>query len=202
MQHLILTTALATGLSAALATASTAEPQRFTLDPSHSQILFSFDHFGLSTTWNMFSGFEGEIQYDEANPENSAVEVSIPVLSMFTGWEARYEHIMGDAKFAAQEGDLITFVSTDITVTGEGKGQIVGDLTINDITQTVTLDATLNGTGAMPFGPLAGTPMVGFSASTTLLRSDYGLGAFAPAVSDELAVQISIEAILDVSAGG
>jgi polyisoprenoid-binding protein YceI len=68
-------------------TAALAEAEAYILDASHSQILFSYDHMGFSTTYGMFSGFEGDIMWDKENPENSSVTVSMPVDSMFTGWE-------------------------------------------------------------------------------------------------------------------
>jgi len=184
-------------LAAALIASSTAafaEAQKFALDPSHSQVVFSYNHLGYSTTSGMFSGFEGEILFDEANPEASSVSVSMPVTSMFTGWEARTGHFMSEDFFGAAEGDLITFTSTGIEVTGENKANITGDLTMNGVTKPVVLDAVLNQVAPYPFGPKEGTPTAGFSATTTVVRSEFDLGQFAPYVSDEVQINISIEA--------
>lgn len=186
---------IAGALVAATATTALAAPEKYVLDSSHSQVLFSYNHLGYSTTWNMFSGFEGEIMFDQEDPANSSVSVSMPTRSLFTGWEARFNHFMSDDFFGATEEDMITFTSTAINVTGEDTAEITGDLTINDVTKSVTLDATLNAAGEFPFGEMQGTPWAGFDATTTILRSDYNLGAFAPAVGDELTVQISIEAM-------
>lgn len=188
MKSLLLATALTASASVAFAA------ERYTLDSSHSQVVFNYNHLGYSTTYGMFSGFEGEIMFDKENPANSSVNVSMPTKSMFTGWEAREGHFMSDDFFGADDDDLITFTSTSIEVTGEDTAKITGDLTMNDITQSVVLDATLNQAGEFPFGPNQGTPWAGFDATTTLKRSDFGLGAFAPAVSDEVEVVISIEA--------
>ncbi|SLN45909.1 hypothetical protein ROA7450_02239 [Roseovarius albus] len=173
------------------ATAAFAEPEKYVLDASHSQVLFSYNHLGYSTTYNMFSGFEGEIMFDAEAPENSSVSVELPVRSLFTGWEQRFEHFMGADLFNAAEGDMVTFVSTGIEVTDENTGKITGDLTMNGVTKSVVLEADLNKTGDHPF---AGKPWVGFDGKTTLLRSDFGLGYAAPNVSDEVEVLISIEA--------
>lgn len=177
---------------AATGTAHAAET--YALDPSHSQIIFNYNHLGYSQTYGMFSGFEGEISFDEADPAASSVTVSIPVMSMFTGWEARLTHFMSDDFFGAQEGDLVTFTSTAIEVTGDNTASITGDLTMNDVTQPVVLAATLTQAAPYPFGPKEGTPTMGFRATTTLMRSDFNLGAFAPAVGDEVEILISIEA--------
>lgn len=181
----------ATVLGAVLSTAALAEPVTYELDPGHSQIVFTYDHLGFSTGHAMVSGFDGTIEFDQEDPANSSVEVSFPVRSMLTGWEARFEHFMGDDFFGADEDDMVTFTSTAIEVTGEDTAEITGDLTLNGITNEVVLDATLNQAGQHP---MEQKPWAGFNATTTLLRSDYDLGAFAPAVSDEVEVTISIEA--------
>jgi polyisoprenoid-binding protein YceI len=172
--------------------AAQAEPEAYTLDSSHSQILFSYNHLGYSTTWGMFSGFEGDIQFDQEDPANSSVNVSFPVRSMFTGWEARFEHFMSEDFFGAGEDEMVTFESTGIEVTGDTTADITGELTLNGITKPVTLEATLNQESEHP---MENKPWAGFNATTTLLRSDFEVGDFAPFVSDEVDVQISIEAM-------
>ncbi len=149
---------------------------------------------GYSRTFGMFSGIDGEIAFDAEDPAASSVNVSMPVLAMFTGWEERTQYFMSDDFFGASEGDLIEFASTGIEVTGEKTAKITGDLTMNGTTKAITLDVELKQASPYPFGPKEGTPTMGFQATTTVLRSDYGLGAFAPAVSDEVEVIISLEA--------
>lgn len=187
MKVTTLAAVLAMTASGALAAA-----EKYTLDPSHSQVVFSYNHLGYSTTYGVFSGFEGEIMFDEEDPANSSVSVSMPVMSMFTGWEKRFEHFMSDDFFGAEEDDMITFASTGIEVTGEDTAKITGELTLNGVTKDVVLDAELNQASGHPMKD--GQPWAGFDATTTLMRSDYGLGKFAPAVSDEVEVMISIEA--------
>ncbi|MBM7068057.1 YceI family protein [Actibacterium sp. 188UL27-1] len=186
MKHLLIAAALSTA-----ATVAVAAPEKYDLDASHSQILFSYNHLGFSTTYGMFSGFEGEIMFDKEEPGNSTVNVSMPVKSMFTGWEQRDAHFMDADFFGATDEDLVTFTSTAIEVTGEDTAKITGDLTMNDVTKSVVLDARMNSIGEHPMQKKA---WVGFDATTTLMRSDFGVGAFAPAVSDEVEVVISIEA--------
>ena len=116
----------------------------------------------------------------------------MPVMSMFTGWEKREEHFMSDDFFGATEGDMITFTSTDIEVTGDNTANITGDLTMNGITKSVVLDTVLN--QKSDAHPMNNRPWMGFDATTTLTRTDFELGKFAPYVSDEVEVMISIEA--------
>ena len=190
MNHFLRATALGAALFSA--SAALAEAEKYTLDASHSQIVFSYDHLGFSTTWGMFSGFEGEIMFDQANPAASSVSVSMPVKSMLTGWEGRFQHFMSKDFFDASDDEMVSFASTGIEVTGETTTKITGDLTLNGVTKPVVLDAVLNKTGDHP---MANKPWAGFSATTSVLRSDFGLGMFAPYVSDEVAIQISIEAM-------
>jgi polyisoprenoid-binding protein YceI len=172
--------------------APVAMAEDYVLDASHSQILFSYDHLGFSTTYGMFSGFEGEISFIEDDPAASSVNVSFPVRSMLTGWEARFEHFMSDDFFGAAEDEMVSFRSTAIEVTGEETALITGELTLNGITREVVLDTRLN---QADMHPMEQRPWLGFDATTTLLRSDFDLGMFAPFVSDEVDIVISIEAM-------
>ncbi len=174
------------------ASGAMAAPEKYMLDPSHSQVVFSYNHLGYSTTYGMFSGFEGEIMFDQEDPAASSVNVSIPIMSMFTGWEKREAHLLSSDFFGAMEGDLVTFSSTGIEVTGDNSAKITGDLTIKGMTKSVVLDATLNKEMGHPMKD--GQPWAGFDATTTLKRSDFGVDKFAPHVSDEVQVMISIEA--------
>jgi polyisoprenoid-binding protein YceI len=181
-------------IAAALAVSATtafASAEKYVLDSSHSQVIFSWNHLGFSTTTGMFSGFEGEIMFDQEDPAASSVTVSMPVVEMITGWKPREDHFMTEDFFGAAEGDLVTFTSTGIEVTGENTANITGDLTMNGVTKSVVLDTKLNQVGEHP---MAGKPWAGFDTTTTLVRSDFDLGQFAPFVGDEVEVKISIEA--------
>lgn len=179
-------------VAATLAAPAFAEAENYVLDPSHSQIVFSYNHLGYSTSYGMFGGIEGQIAFDQANPAASSVQVSFPVTTMLTGWQARFDHFMSPDFFGATEDKTVSFKSTAIEVTGEKTAKITGDLTLNGITKSVTLDAALTQAGEHP---MEKKPWAGFTGTTTLLRSDYNLGMFAPYVSDEVQVMISVEAM-------
>lgn len=184
-------TLLAAGLVLA-ATTAYAAPEKYVLDSSHSQVLFSYNHLGFSTTWGMFSGFSGEIMFDQEDPAASSVSVSMPVTSMITGWDERKGHFMSPDFFDANDEEMVTFVSTGIEVTGDATALITGDLTLNGVTKSVVLDAKLNGAQEHP---MAKKPWAGFDATTTVKRTDFELGMFAPFVGDDVSLQISIEAM-------
>lgn len=183
---------LAAGLAFGLASAAAAAPETYTLDPSHSQIVFSYNHLGFSTTTGMFSGFEGTIRFDAEDPAASSVEVAFPTASLITGWDERTAHFLTADFFGAEEAPEISFTSTAIEVTGEKTGKITGDLTINGITKPVVLEAEMTQMGEHP---MAKAPWVGFNATTAIVRSDFDMGQFAPFIGDEVSVSISIEAM-------
>lgn len=187
MKQTLLAAAIAT-----LAGSAMAAPVAYNLDASHSQIVFEYSHLGFSTTYGMFSGFDGTIDYDRENPADSSVEVSFPVMSMLTGWEQRFDHFMNEDFFGAAETDMVTFKSTAIKVTGDDTAMITGDLTMNGVTKPVVLDTKLN---ADAEHPMAKKPWLGFDATTEISRTEFGLGKFAPFVGDEVKVKISVEAV-------
>lgn len=185
------TTILAATIATLMATTAYSAPEKYNLDASHSQIVFSYNHLGFSTTWGMFSGFEGDIMFDADAPASSSVSVSMPLKSMLTGWEKRFEHFMSPDFFNASDDSTVSFTSTGIEVTGDATAMITGDLTIGGVTKSVVLDAVLNQSGEHP---MAGKAWLGFNATTKILRSEFEVGKFAPFVGDEVNVMISVEA--------
>ena len=185
-------------LTAALALASTAalaEAQNYAFDTSHSQIVFDYNHLGFSTTTGMFSGITGTIAFDAENPAASSVKASFPVASLMTGDKGRDEHFLSADFFGSDAAaPEVTFVSKSIEVTGDNTALITGDLTLNGVTKETVLDTTLTQQGNHP---MQNKPWMGFDATTTLKRSDFNLGMFAPAVSDEVQVRISVEAMAE-----
>ena len=184
-------TLLASAILAGSTALAAAAPEEYTLDPSHSQVVFSYDHLGFSTTYGMFSGFDGTVMFDEAEPANSSVEIEIPISTMVTGWDARDQHFSSPDFFNIGEFPAATFKSTAVEMTGDNTAKITGDLTAVGTTAPVTLDVTFNGSG---MHPMQNKPWMGFDATGTIKRSDFNLGKFAPAVGDEVNLIISVEA--------
>jgi len=184
------TALLAAALVASMATSAFGADE-YVLDASHSQVVFSYNHLGFSTTTGMFSGFDGKILFDAENPAASTVSIEISANSLISGWDARTQHLLSADFFTAEVSPVITFVSTSIEVTGDNTANITGDLTLNGITKSVVLDSVMNQAGEHP---MAKKPWLGFDATTTLVRSDFDMGQFAPFVGDDVALMISIEA--------
>ncbi|MDZ7824227.1 MAG: YceI family protein [Ahrensia sp.] len=179
-------------LAATIMSATPSLAADWVLDSSHSQIVFSYNHLGFSTTYGMFSGFTGKISFDPAKPADASVSVEIPTASLITGWPARDQHFLTADFFDKDAAPAITFTSTSIEVTGENTANITGDLTLNNVTKPVVLATTFNGSKEHP---MAKKPWAGFNATTTIMRSDFDMGQFAPFVSDEVNLQISVEAL-------
>ena len=168
-----------------------AEPVTYKFDAGHSEALFSYNHLGFSTNHGVFSEMDGTIVFDAENPAASTVEVTFPVSSLLTGAKGRTEHFLTPDFFNAAANPNVTFKSTAIEVTGEKTAKITGDLTLNGVTKSVVLDTTLNQAGEHP---MEKKEWLGLTATTTLVRTEYNLGMFAPFVSDEVPVVLNVEA--------
>ncbi|MCB5409998.1 YceI family protein [Pseudogemmobacter faecipullorum] len=182
---------LVTAAFALLAAPAFAEPVTYKFDAGHSEAQFSYNHLGFSTNHGIFSEMDGTIVFDAENPAASSVEVSFPVSSLLTGAKGRTEHFLTADFFNAATNPTVTFKSTAIEVTGEKTAKITGDLTLNGVTKSVVLDTTLNQAGEHP---MEKKEWLGLSATTTLVRTEFNLGQFAPFVSDEVAVVLNVEA--------
>ncbi len=173
-----------------LAGAAHAEPKAYTFDAGHSQVVFSYQHLGFSTTSGMFSGITGTINFDEAKPETSTVTVEFPISSLQTGDAGRNKHFQS-ADFFGGEGKApnVSFKSTSIKVTGEKSALITGDLTLNGVTRPVTLEAEFTGAGA---NPMSKKQTIGFAATTRINRSEFNVGYAVPVVSDAVDLTITV----------
>ena len=147
--------------------------------------------FGFSNPSAHFGNVEGTLVYNAEDVTKSTVEVKLP-LSGLNSFTAKFDEHLKSADFfdAAKFADA-TFKSTKVEAAGTNKLTVTGDLTIKGITKPVTLDVTVNGGGEHP---MAKVPAAGFDATTTLKRSDFGVGAYAPNVSDEVKIRITTEA--------
>ncbi|AHX15685.1 polyisoprenoid-binding protein [Dyella jiangningensis] len=178
------------GLLGAAATAQAA-PVTYKLDPGHTFVLFSWNHFGFSNpTANLGLG-EGTLVFDEKDPAKSSVDVTLPLADLDTHVSKLDEHLKKPDFFDAEKYPTVTFKSTKVQAVGGNKYKVTGDLTVHGVTKPVVLDATLNKSGEHP---MLKVPTVGFDAVTTLKRSDFGVGAYVPNVSDEIKVRITTEA--------
>ncbi|MEM9690022.1 MAG: YceI family protein [Pseudomonadota bacterium] len=165
----------------------------YKVDPRHGYLLFSYSHFGLSEPQVGFNAFEAAIDLDADDPTQSGVEVTVDVASVDSRVDVFDDHLRGEDWFDAEAHPEITFSATSITVS-EGGYAISGDVTIKGITKPVTLSASI---ASLENHPIQRVPAIGVSATGTVNRSDFDLGAYAPAVSDEISLTIEAEFLLD-----
>ncbi|MDT8696445.1 YceI family protein [Acinetobacter baumannii] len=183
---------LSFGLAVALAsTVTLAAPVDYKIDPTHTATVFSWNHFGFSTPSANFSDMQGVIKVDNAKPANSSVNVTIPLSSVNTNVPALDKEFQEEAWFNAAKYPNITFKSTKVETKDKKHFKITGDLTVKGITKPVVLDAVLNKQGEHP---MAKVPAIGFNATTSFNRSDFGLGNYVPNVGDKITVNITTEA--------
>ena len=183
---------LSLGLAAALTTTfALAAPVDYKIDPTHTATVFSWNHLGFLTPSANFTDIQGVIKVDNTQPANSSVEVAIPLSSINSSVAALDKEFQAEAWFNAAKYPNITFKSTKVETKDKKHFKITGDLTVKGITKPVVLDAVLNGQGEHP---MLKVPAIGFNATTSFNRSDFGLGSYVPMVGDKITVNITTEA--------
>lgn len=199
MKTVFAAASLAAFLTAPMMTgAALAEPVAYEFDRTHTAIRATWDHLGMSRQSIYFTDYEGVLLLDLEEPANSTVDVTFNLSGGF--WvgpdQERFEaHLESDDLFDTAQFPTARFVATSFETEDGQTGTMTGDLTLLGETRPVTLNVTLNHAGGHPFN--AERQVAGFSASTTIQRSQWGLGYAVPAVSDE--IEISIETELSVA---
>lgn len=178
-------------LAAVLAGPASAAPQAYAIDNSHTFPTFSYNHLGLSVQTSRFNKTSGEIVLDK-EARTGSVDIVIDTKSVDTGFPAFNEHIQGADFLDTANHPTATFKSTKVTFDGDKPVSIDGDLTIKGVTRPVTLTVTsyLNAPH-----PMLKKDAIGANATTTIKRSEFNAGKFAPNVGDEVTINIAIEAI-------
>jgi polyisoprenoid-binding protein YceI len=170
--------------------AETSNTINYTLDPLHSYVLWRINHFGFSNPSGKWMA-QGTLVLDERQPNNSHVNVTINVADITTGIPALDKHLQGPLFFYVEKFPTATFVSNKVVVTRKNTAKITGLLTIRGVTKPLILDATLNKMGINPINNLE---TAGFSATTSLKRSDFGINTLLPDLGDNVQLQIEVEA--------
>ncbi|KTD36139.1 polyprenyl-pyrophosphate binding protein [Legionella nautarum] len=164
--------------------------ETLTLDPQHSYVLWEIEHLGFSTQVGKWY-VTGTVTLDQDQPQNSKVEATIKVSNVITGIPELDKHLQGPLFFDTAKYPTATFVSNKVDVLSKTKAKVEGMLTLRGVTKPVTLNVTLNKVGK---SPITDKMTVGFTATTTLKRSDFGMKTLIPDVGDEVKIQIGAEA--------
>lgn len=156
-------------------------------DKMHSQLKFDVTHMGISTVSGAFTDFDASVTASKADFSDAVFQLTAKTESINTGVEPRNNHLKTADFFDAAANPTITFKSTSITKTGDGKYKLVGDLTMHGVTKPVTLDLWYRGTIV---SPMSKKEVTGFRATGKINRMDFGIGSKFPAaaVSEEVSI--------------
>jgi polyisoprenoid-binding protein YceI len=178
----------------------TAPAGDYLLDPDHTSVNFRVSHLGFSNYTARFTGLEGKLHFDPANPAAQSVEATIAADSIQTNYvgppKVDFDSQVEKEFLHAAQNPKITFRSTRIDLTGPRKANVTGDLTLNGVTKPVTLAVTFNG-GWGPQPMDRNRARIGFSAHGTLKRSDFGIAFGLPAPGTNLGVGDEVEVVIE-----
>jgi polyisoprenoid-binding protein YceI len=178
-------------LAAAVAAPALAAPETYVIDGTHTFPRFSYSHFGYSTQLSRFDKTTGTVVFDK-DAKTGSVDVVINTTSVDTGFPTFNEHIQGEDFLDTAKFPTATFKSTKVVFDGDKPAAIEGKLTIKGVTKPVTL--TVTSFQAMPH-PMLKKDAIGANATTTVKRSEFNAGKYAPYVGDDVRIDIAIEAI-------
>lgn len=163
--------------------------ETYQIDATHSSVGFRIRHL-VGKVPGAFNQFSGAIRFDRDQPENSSVEAVIDIASIDTANTRRDDHLRSDDFFSAATYPKMTFRSTAWKATGENSFAVTGDLTIKEVTKSVTLTVELLGVADGP----RGAKLSGWEATTTISRTAFGVGGSSPVVGDDVEITITVEA--------
>jgi polyisoprenoid-binding protein YceI len=163
-------------------------------DKNHSLVGFRYNHFGFNDYFGVFGDVDATLTIDPANLAAAKVEATIPIDPTVAS-EAFRDHLLrpgqngGKPDFFGPTPAAARFVSTSVVPNGNN-ARITGDFTLNGVTKPITIDAQFTGAGNAMMPPRKLT--LGFEGTTTIKRSEFGLGTFAPMVGDEVELDITM----------
>ena len=167
------------------------------IDATHSGINFSIRHMVVSKVRGRFARYTGTVDLDETDLTRSVVEATIDASSIETGTPQRDAHLRSPDFFDVEKYPELRFRSRRIEQLGTARYRLVGDLTIRDVTREVSLDVEYGGRAKDPWG----NERIGFIATTSLDRKDFGLRwnqvleAGGVLVGDRVDVELEVQAV-------
>jgi len=180
-------------LLAAIALPARADPETFTIDPNHTFPTFEYTHLGVSVQRGRFGKTTGKITVDTA-AKTGSVEAVMDATTVEAGPPRLAEHLRSADFFDVAKHPTVTFKGSTFTFEGEKVKTVAGDLTILGVTKQVTLNAVAFNCGQNPQNK---KKICGGDFTTTIKRTDFGMGRGVPAISDEVTLHIGVEAVKD-----
>lgn len=166
------------------------ERGEYSLDPAHATLLFKVDHMGFSKFVGRFNRFDAQLNFDPMTPTNSSLEATVDMTSVDVNNDKFERALNGSFWLNTQRYSQAHFKTVSAQETGPQQLRFEGELTFLGLTKPVFLDVKVNGAAD---NLLSGKYTLGFSASTTFKRSDFGLGTYIPTVGDEIELEIHAE---------
>jgi len=167
----------------------------YRLDPVHTRVMFAISHAGLSKALGTVSGSTGTLTFDPDDWSRAKVDVRVPIARVDLGDADWNKATLAKSLLDAEDHPEARFVSTRVEPVDAAHARVHGDLTLRGVTREVVLDVTLNAAKRHPMPPFRRT--VGFSATTTLSRADFGITAWKSVIGDEVELRIEAEATYD-----
>ena len=158
----------------------------YNVDTNHTQVVFTVNHMGISQLSGAFGASGGSLQLDPAKPTNAKVTVTFNMSDVSTTVAHFTEHLKSAEILDAVKYSTASFTSTSVVAKGTS-ATITGNLTLHGVTKPVTLDAKFFGAGT---NPMSKKSQLGFSATSTIKRSDFGINYAAPVVPDDVVLHI------------
>lgn len=170
---------------------------KWVIDPSHSEISFKVKHLVVTTLTGNFTSFEGSAETLNDDFSDATINFTADVNSINTGNADRDGHLKSDDFFNAEAFPKLTFKSTSLTQTGDDTYKLTGDITIRDVTKSITLDVEFGGIAVDPWG----NTKAGFELNGKLKRSEFNLKwnalteAGGAVVSDEVKLNLNVQLV-------
>lgn len=165
--------------------------ESYTIDGSHTGVVFKISHLGFSNTFGRFNTVEGSFTLDREAVEKSAVTVKIKSESIDTNDAKRDKHLRSPDFFNVKLHPEISFTSTGVKKLSDTEFEVAGNLLLNGVTKPLTLKLTKLGEGTDP----GGNHRVGFDTTVVIKRSDFGMNYMVGAIGDEVTLMISTEGV-------
>ena len=178
-------------IAVSISTAAVAAPETYVIDGTHTLPRFSYSHFGYSTQLSRFDKTSGKIVIDRT-AKTGSVDVTIDTTSVDTGYPLFNEHIQGEDFFDTAKYPKATFTSNKMNFEGDKISSVDGVLTIKGVSKSETL--TVTSFFCMPH-PILKKDACGVNATLTVKRTDFNMGKYAPYVSDEVTINLPVEAV-------
>jgi len=162
----------------------------YSVDSKETLVRYEVLHFGSSDYWGTFPGATGTMQLDPKNLGATRLQVKVPVATVETTNRELDGELFSDEFFDGETYPYLSFIATGARRTGPRTVAISGKLSMHNVTLPVVLNATFIGGGPNPFD--SKQIIIGFRATASVKRSDFGLGKYVPIVSDETRIVISV----------